>query len=327
MSESQLVAPAPEHCPGTDSEAAGKASACQGCPNQQICASALPKGPDPDIAVIAQRLSKVKRKILILSGKGGVGKSTVTSMLSRCFAARAFNVGVLDIDICGPSLPRIFGVEGEQIHQSGSGWSPVYVDDNLSLMSAGFLLPSLDAAVIWRGPKKNGLIKQLLRDVDWTPSEESLEFLFVDTPPGTSDEHLSIVQYMADAGLDGAVIVTTPQEVSLLDVRKEIDFCRKVNLPILGVVENMSGFVCPSCKFESTILPASTGGAEKLCLDNNVPLLGKVPLDPSVGQACDEGVNIFIDNNGTSSPVAGIYNSIVDKLISDLKNIESMDVE
>ena len=139
---------APEHCPGTESQDAGKADACQGCPNQKICADALPKAPDPDIDVIADRLSGVKRKILVLSGKGGVGKSTVTMMVARALASSSSgggrqdtNVGVLDIDLCGPSLPKAFGVEGEQVHQSGSGWSPVFVEDNLSLMSAGFLLP------------------------------------------------------------------------------------------------------------------------------------------------------------------------------------------
>ena len=135
-------------------------------------------------------------------------------MLARALASSndAINVGVLDIDLCGPSAPRIFGVQNEQIHHSGSGWSPIYAEDNLSVMSAGFLLPSEDAAVIWRGPKKNGLIKQLLRDVDW----DDLDYLLVDTPPGTSDEHLSIVQYLGDAGIDGAVIVTTAQVILLL---------------------------------------------------------------------------------------------------------------
>lgn len=152
-------------------------------------------------------------------------------------------------------------------------------------MSIGFLLPSLDDAVIWRGPKKNGLIKQFLRDVDW----EDLEYLLVDTPPGTSDEHLSIVQYLKPCGLLGAVIVTTPQEVSLLDVRKEITFCKKVDVPILGVVENMSGFVCPKCTVQSLIFPPTTGGAEQMCLDMNVKFLGRIPLDPLIGQCCDEG--------------------------------------
>jgi len=323
----ELPAPAPEHCPGTESTEAGNAAACEGCPNQKICSSATPKGPDPDVAVIAEKLQNVKRKILVLSGKGGVGKSTVTSMLARGLASltkstqnedndvnEEVNVGVLDIDLCGPSLPRIFGVEGEQVHQSGSGWSPVYVEDNLSLMSAGFLLPSLDSAVIWRGPKKNGLIKQLLRDVDW--GEGDLDYLIVDTPPGTGDEHLSITQYMRDAKLDGAIIVTTPQEIALLDVRKQISFCRKVDLPILGIIENMSGFVCPSCKFESNILPSSTGGAEKLCQDTGLRLLGKIPLDPTIGQFCDEGKNIFREKE--DSVVVKEYLSIVKTIFCQL---------
>jgi Mrp family chromosome partitioning ATPase len=307
------VAPEPEHCPGTQSEAAGQASACEGCPNQQICASSTPKGPDPDVTVIASRLSNVRHKILILSGKGGVGKSTLTAMLARAMAASgSLNIGVLDIDLCGPSAPRIFGVSGEAVHQSGSGWSPIYVEDNLSLMSAGFLLPSEDAALIWRGPKKNGLIKQLLRDVDW----DKLDYLFIDTPPGTSDEHLSIVQYMDEAGLDGAIIITTPQEVALLDVRKEVDFCHKVNLPILGIVENMSGFVCPSCSHESVIYPASTGGADKLAAELKVPVLGKIPLDPRIGKACDEGINPFNEDEA-AEPAASInvYKKIANSLI------------
>ena len=312
----------PEHCPGTESETAGKADACQGCPNQQICSSAQPKGPDPDVAVIAERLSGVKHKIIVLSGKGGVGKSTVTSLLARSLAAKNFNVGVLDLDLCGPSLPRVFGVEGEQIHQSGSGWSPVYVDDNLSLVSAGFLLPSLDSAVIWRGPKKNGLIKQLLRDVDW---EGGLDFLILDTPPGTGDEHISIAQYLADSGIDGAVVVTTPQDVAIIDVRKEIDFCRKVGLKVVGMVENMSSFVCPKCSVISEILPATSGGAEALCKELGLELLGKIPLDPSIGQACDEGKSLLHGEDGESTladtPIARAYSDITDKIVATVKTV------
>lgn len=210
----------------------------------------------------------------------------------------------------------------EQVHQSGSGWSPVFVEDNLGVMSVGFLLSSPTDAVIWRGPKKNGLIKQFLRDVDWG----ELECLFVDTPPGTSDEHLSIVQYLSASGIDGAVIVTTPQEVSLLDVRKEINFCRKVGLPIIGVIENMSGFVCPSCRHESQIFPPTTGGATKLCSDMNLTLLGQLPLDPRIGQSCDEGRS-FLD---TSSPATAAFVAIVDNIMAKLKddeNEESMDSE
>jgi Mrp family chromosome partitioning ATPase len=180
-------------------------------------------------------------------------------------------------------------------------------------MSVGFLLASPEDAVIWRGPKKNGLIKQFLRDVDWG----EVDYLVVDTPPGTSDEHLSIVQYLSQSSVDGAVIVTTPQEVSLLDVRKEINFCRKVNLPILGVVENMSGFICPKCKKESKIFPPSTGGGEKLALDSGVPFLGQVPLDPRLGKCCDQGKSFL--QEFPDSPASRAYSTIVSKIV-DLCN-------
>uniref|UniRef100_A0A8C7IRU3 Nucleotide binding protein 1 (MinD homolog, E. coli) n=1 Tax=Oncorhynchus kisutch TaxID=8019 RepID=A0A8C7IRU3_ONCKI len=186
------------YCPGTASEQAGKTSACQGCPNQNLCSSGATKAPDPAIEEIAEKMLTVKHKILVLSGKGGVGKSTFSAHLAHALASDATKeVALLDVDICGPSIPRIMGLEGEQ----------VYVEDNLAVMSIGFLLSSPDDAVIWRGPKKNGMIKQFLRDVDWG----ELDYLIVDTPPGTSDEHLSIVQYLSSARIDGAVIITTPQ--------------------------------------------------------------------------------------------------------------------
>uniref|UniRef100_A0A8C0FX07 Nucleotide binding protein 1 n=1 Tax=Bubo bubo TaxID=30461 RepID=A0A8C0FX07_BUBBB len=178
-----------------------------------------------------------------------------------------------------------------QVHQSGSGWSPVYVEENLGVMSVGFLLSSPDDAVIWRGPKKNGLIKQFLRDVDWG----EIDYLIVDTPPGTSDEHLSIVQYLSAAHIDGAVIITTPQEVSLQDVRKEINFCHKVKLPVIGVVENMSGFICPKCKVRLANL--------------NVSLLGKVPLDPQIGKSCDKGQSFL--SEAPESPATSSYRNII----------------
>lgn len=297
---------APTHCPGTQSESAGKASACQGCPNQNIC-STQPKGPDPAIEEIRERLLSVRHKIVVLSGKGGVGKSTFSAHLAYGLAAanEDCQVGLLDTDICGPSIPRIMGVEGEQVHQSGSGWSPVYVSDNLAIMSIGFLLSSLSDAVIWRGPRKNGIIKQFLKDVDWG----DLDYLIIDTPPGTSDEHLSIVQYLSTAGIDGAIIITTPQEISLQDVRKEVAFCRKVDLPIIGIVENMSGFVCPHCTTESQIFPPTTGGAEKMSSDLSLPFLGKLPLDPRIGKACDEGKSFL--EEAPDSPAAKVFQAIM----------------
>ena len=280
-----------EHCPGPESEQAGQGDACRGCPNQSICAS-TPKGPDPDIPHITARLAGIRHKILVLSGKGGVGKSTFSALLSHAFASNPeSSVGIMDTDICGPSIPKMMGVEAETIHVSNVGWSPVWVTDNLGVMSVQFMLPNRDDAVIWRGPKKNGLIKQFLKDVEWG----DLDFLIVDTPPGTSDEHLSVNSFLKESGVDGAVVVTTPQEVSLLDVRKEIDFCKKAGIRVLGLVENMSGFVCPKCTHESQIFKATTGGGRQLCQDMGIPFLGAVPLDPRIGMACDFGES-FMDS-------------------------------
>nr|POE76040.1 cytosolic fe-s cluster assembly factor nbp35 [Quercus suber] len=324
MADGDIPEDANEHCPGTQSESAGKSDACEGCPNQEACATA-PKGPDPDLVVIAERMANVKHKILVLSGKGGVGKSTFSAQLSFALAAMNLQIGLLDIDICGPSIPKMLGLEGQEIHQSNLGWSPVYVDDNLGVMSIGFMLPDPDEAVIWRGPRKNGLIKNFLKEVYWN----ELDFLVVDAPPGTSDEHISIVQCLGATGIDGAIIVTTPQQVSLIDVRKEINFCKKVGVKVLGVVENMSGLCQPLMDFKfmrmtetgehidvservreylrekapelqnliacSEVFDSSSGGAEKMCREMDVPFLGKVPLDPQLCKASEEGRSCFID--------------------------------
>jgi Mrp family chromosome partitioning ATPase len=231
-------ADANEGCVGPSSDTAGKASACEGCPNQSKCASGENKASVDEVAAafVTDRMAQVKHKILVLSGKGGVGKSTFSSQLAFTLASQGKQVGLLDIDICGPSIPTMLGLQGHEVHQSASGWSPVYVEDNLGVMSIGFMLPSQDDAVIWRGPRKNGLIKQFLTEVVWN----ELDYLIIDTPPGTSDEHLSIVQYLKPSKIDGAVIITTPQEVSMADVRKELNFCKKTGLPIIGIVENMA---------------------------------------------------------------------------------------
>ncbi|KAL3131467.1 cytosolic Fe-S cluster assembly factor nbp35 [Trebouxia sp. C0009 RCD-2024] len=323
MAEQALAAEVPAdanaHCPGTSSETAGKSAACAGCPNQEICATA-PKGPDPDLIAIERRMRNIKHKILVLSGKGGVGKSTFSAQLAFALAARSREVGLLDIDICGPSIPKMLGLEGEEIHQSNAGWSPVYVEDNLGVMSIGFMLQNPDDAVIWRGPRKNALIKQFLKDVDWG----NIDYLVVDAPPGTSDEHISIAQFLKASNVDGAIIVTTPQEVSIIDVRKEINFCKKVGIPVLGVVENMSGlsqqldkfrFFSPgpngsqqdvtdqvmqhlpaelqSCIAQTDVFHASKGGAQQMAKDMQVPFLGRVPLDPLLSRAAEEGRSAF----------------------------------
>ena len=170
------------------------------------------------------------------------------------------------------------------------------------------MLPSRDSAVIWRGPKKNGLIKQFLKDVEWGP----LDYLLVDTPPGTSDEHLSVNAYLKESGLSGAVVVTTPQEVSLLDVRKEIDFCRKAGIKVLGIVENMSGYVCPGCKHTNRVFKATTGGAAQLAKETGIPFLGKVPLDPRIGMACDYGESFF--DSYPDSPACKALQAVVERV-------------
>lgn len=290
-------------CPGTQSENAGKSSACAGCPNQNVCATA-PKGPDPDLSLIADNLSSVKNIILVLSGKGGVGKSTVTSHLARTLASNPdVQVGVLDVDICGPSQPQILGVVDGEMHPSQFGITPVISGENqnIAVVSVGFLFNNEDDAVIWRGPKKNALVKQFLRDIQW----DQLDYLLVDTPPGTSDEHLALVQLIKP--ITGAILVTTPQEVAWQDVRKEIDFCRKTKIPILGIVENMSGFVCGKCHKPSQVF--CTSDIKAYCLKNEIEILASIPLDPLVGMICDKGEEL--PNN---SIIKNLYLQIVDRL-------------
>uniref|UniRef100_A0A0V0G9M0 Cytosolic Fe-S cluster assembly factor NUBP1 homolog n=1 Tax=Triatoma dimidiata TaxID=72491 RepID=A0A0V0G9M0_TRIDM len=305
---------APNHCPGTQSEKAGKVSACAGCPNQSLCASGAAGGRD-DAEMVRAKLSSVKNKIFVLSGKGGVGKSTFTSLLARALARRDpdKNVAILDIDICGPSIPRIMGTLNEQVHQSGSGWCPVYVEDNLCMMSIGYLLTSPEDAVIWRGPKKNNMIKQLLTDVDWG---DTLDYLILDTPPGTSDEHLSSTSYLSGIG-SKAILVTTPPEIALLDVRKEANFCKRVDLQLAGIVENMASFVCPKCTTESVIFPASTGGGAKMADELGVPFLGSIPLDPLLARACDEGKDPYLEMSNSSAIKA--VQHIVDQIVGDFE--------
>jgi len=230
---------------------------------------------------IRQRIKHIKHQILVLSGKGGVGKSTVAVNLAISLSLEGGKVGLLDIDIHGPSIPKVLNLEGTALQTDGEALLPVEVSENLKVMSIGFLLPNNDEAVIWRGPRKYHVIKQFLKDVDWG----ELDFLIIDSPPGTGDEPLAIVQLLENA--DGAVIVTTPQEVALSDVRKGITFCRNLNLPVIGVLENMSGFVCPNCGERTDIF--KSGGGEEMAGQMNVPFLGRIPIDPQIVRACDSG--------------------------------------
>ena len=227
-------------------------------------------------------LARVRHKIVVLSGKGGVGKSTVAVNLAVALALAGRKAGLLDADLHGPSVPRMTAA-------AASG--PVYEDDRIlpvetdgiKVMSVGYLLEATDTPVIWRGPMKIGVIRQLLSEVAWG----ELDCLVVDTPPGTGDEPLSVCQLLAETGADGAVIVTTPQSVAALDVSKSINFCKQLGFPVLGLIENMSGFVCPHCGKETPIFSAGSG--EQLAAQYGVKLLGRIPIDPLVCQCGDDG--------------------------------------
>jgi len=262
-----------------------KDTSCKTC-NSETCSAKEPREDESleeflERQALAERLCKIRHKILVLSGKGGVGKSTVAANLAVSFATQGFSTGLLDIDLHGPSIPKLLDLEGRTLSANGGLLEPVAFGDNLKVISIGFLLRNADDAVIWRGPLKMGVIKQFLRDVDWA----ELDYLIVDSPPGTGDEPLSICQLIQDA--DGVVVVTTPQDVALSDVRKCISFCRQLHMPVLGVVENMSGFACPHCGKRTDLFKA--GGGESMAAEMGVPFLGCIPIDPAVVESGDAG--------------------------------------
>ena len=253
---------------------------------------------------LAERLCRVRHKVLVLSGKGGVGKSTVAANLAVALALRGFRTGLLDIDIHGPSIPKLLHLEGRMLDVTGTVMEPVAVGGNLKVISIGFLLRNPEDAVIWRGPLKMGVIKQFIKDVNWG----DLDYLVVDSPPGTGDEPLSICQLIEDA--DGAVVVTTPQDVAVADVRKCITFCRQLSMPVLGVIENMSGFACPHCGEVTNLF--KSGGGERMAADMGVPFLGRIPMDPTVVESGDAG-QPFAYHHG-SSPAARAFEAITEAL-------------
>jgi len=226
-------------------------------------------------------MENIAHKFLVLSGKGGVGKSSVAVNLAVWLSMQSKRVGLLDIDIHGPSIPKLLNLESKGVQAAGDKIRPVSYSDTLKIMSIGFLLPDESNAVIWRGPMKHNLIKQFVTDVCWA----ELDYLVIDCPPGTGDEPLSVIQLVGNA--DGAIIVTTPQQLAVIDVKKCITFCRQLKLPVLGVIENMSGFTCPHCNKNIDIF--GSGGGEKAAKELQIPFLGKIPLDEKIVVSGDEG--------------------------------------
>lgn len=253
-------------------------------------------------------LNDIKHKFVVMSGKGGVGKTSTAVNLSIALARAGAKVGLIDIDLHGPDVPRMLGFTGMLDVNSENKLIPMKYNENLSAVSVESLTTGKDDAIIWRGPVKHSVIQQFIGQVAWGP----LDFLLVDAPPGTGDEPLTIAQTVKDAR---AIIVTTPQEVSLADVRKSINFCKTVKMGVFGLIENMSGFVCPHCQAVMDLF--GTGGGERTAQLMRVPFLGAIPFDPQVVACGDEGISLQEKNS--ESAVSQAYQAIAGKLMDTLK--------
>ena len=265
----------------------------------------------PDEEMLRSRMAKIRHKIAVISGKGGVGKSLVTVNLAVALAkiGRNGEVGVLDADLHGPCVPKMLGIKGSQLQMGPPGVFPASGPLNIKVVSMAFLLPSDDAPVIWRGPLKMGAIRQFLSMVAWG----NLDYLLIDLPPGTGDESLSVLQLLPE--MDGVIIVTIPSEVSQEVVKKAVTFARKMNVPIFGVVENMSGMVCPHCG--ETIEVFSKGGGERVAEEMGVEFLGSIPLDPRISADSDEGTPFIL--RLPDSPASKAFMRIVEKIEEKVK--------
>ena len=276
------------------------------------CSHGNHQGGDQSDQILKNNMGKIKHKMVVMSGKGGVGKSTVAVNLAVSLASKGFKVGLLDVDIHGPSVPKMLGFDGVMaMCGDQKAIYPVKYSDNLIVMSIGFLMADADEAVVWRGPLKYGVIKQFLSDVVWG----NLDYLIVDSPPGTGDEPLSVCQLIPEP--DGAVIVTTPQDIALSDVRKSITFCYQLKMNVIGVIENMSTFVCPHCGEATDIF--KTGGGESMAENMGVNFLGKIPLEAHIVHSGDNG-NPFSTMVSDGLSTAGeIFSGIVDSIIKGEK--------
>jgi Mrp family chromosome partitioning ATPase len=259
--------------------------------------------PDPDEQA-RQSLTRIKHKLMIMSGKGGVGKSSVSVNLAIALSRKGFKVGLMDVDIHGPDIPRMLGLKGMMAANANRKLDPMRYSDNLTAVSIESLMADKDDAVIWRGPMKHGAIRQFVGEVDWG----ELDYLIIDAPPGTGDEPLTVAQLIKDAR---AIIVTTPQEVALADVRKSINFCKTVKMEIIGLVENMSSYTCPHCGRSVDIF--GSGGGERTADQAGLKLLGRIPFDPNLVKCGDEGIS-YQQQYG-DSPVTRVFGEIADRAV------------
>jgi ATP-binding protein involved in chromosome partitioning len=266
-------------------------------------------------AEIRERLKGFQNKFLVMSGKGGVGKSTIAAYLAVGLTRRHYPVGLMDIDLHGPSIPRLLGLKGNIVSTVATRKGiPLSFLPNLQVMSIESLLADKDTATIWRGPLKIGVIRQFISDIDWHPAD----YLIIDCPPGTGDEPLTIAQVIPDTK---AIIITTPQEISLADVRKSISFCRQVNMEILGLIENMSGLQCPHCG--ETIDLFKTNGGAVTAKKAGLRLLGSLPLEPEIVTEGDSGSIAWMDREDL--PYTRGFNQILDEVVELTKKEEGND--
>ena len=265
---------------------------------------------------VRENMGKVKYKIAVISGKGGVGKSTFTVNLAIAFAAKGHmdRVGILDADFHGPSVPKMLGVRGQMIQSDDGGILPVVGPLGIRIVSTEFILPDEKTPVIWRGPLKMNAIRDFLSEIAWG----ELDFLLIDLPPGTGDEPLSVAQLLPD--LDGVVVLTIPSQVSQLVVKQSVNFARRLNLPVIGIVENMSGFICPNCGAKVDIF--QTGGGKKIAEELNIPFLGSIPIDQRICEDADNGKPFVLEHK--DSPATEAFMEIVDKIEKYLETREKL---